>query len=188
VANPTSPHETTLADTPSPAARPSKTGRDMLISLVVLLVPLALIVGLFRLRGGEDVVIIDPSQAISQAESADLFPVAVPQGLSDDWRSVSAAFNRSGETGTLRVGYLTPDDGQVQLLQTNEDPAVALPREFGDEKVEPTGQVTVDGDTWRTYRARGDELALVFTDAERTLLIQGRAAIEEFTALAASLN
>jgi Protein of unknown function (DUF4245) len=159
----------------------------MTISLIVLFVPLLLVVGLFRLRGGEDPVVVDPSPEIGQAQSAGVFAVAVPEGLGAGWRPVRAAFTSIDGVATLRVGYLTPEDGTVQLLETNEDPQALLPREFGDD-VRPDGQVSVRGAEWRSYRIRGDQHALVLTSGERTIVVHGAASRDELVALASSLT
>jgi hypothetical protein len=176
-----------MQETVEAPKRPGRTGRDMALSLIVLLIPLALIVGIFRLRGGEDVVVADPAAAIGQARASHLFPVAAPEGLAPGWRSISANFAVGDGTGTLRVGYLTPDGGTVQLLETNEDPQAVLPREFGTDG-EPTGTVDVDGTVWRSYRVRGGEQALVLTTSDRTIVVQGRASAEELRDLARALT
>lgn len=159
----------------------------MTISLIVLLIPLLLVVAVFRLRGGEDPIVVDPSAEVGQAQSAGLFPVADPKRLGEGWRPVRAAFTSSDGVATLRVGYLTPEDGTVQLLETNEDPQALLPRELGDD-VRPDGQVTVAGGDWRSYRIRGNQRALVNTSGVRTIVVHGSASRDELVALASSLS
>lgn len=160
------------------------TPRDIMLSLAVLLVPIALVVGLTR--ACTDIAVVDPAGAFAQARTANLFPVVEPHGLGPQWRSVRATYDSADGTGTLRVGYLTPDDGNVQLLETNEDPQALLPREFGND-VQPTGQVDLAGSAWRSYRVRGQEQALVLTVGERTTLVQGQASATELQILAGSL-
>src|SRR5258705_12992171 len=120
-------------EAPATPSRAGRSGRDMAISMVVLLIPLALVVAIFRLRGGEDVQIVDPSSAIASAQSAKLFPVAAPTGLAAGWRPLSAQFARDGATGALRVGYLTPNDGQGQLIETNAASARLTSLEFAGQ-------------------------------------------------------
>jgi hypothetical protein len=184
------------APAPSPASGPaappvtvqhSRTARDMVLSLVVLLIPLALIVTVFRLRGGEDVVVVDPAPAIAQAKAANLFPVAAPQALGPEWKPLRAAFQTSDGRGTLRVGYLTPTGGTVQLIESNEDPASLLPRELGDQ-VRPQGEVAVNGRLWRSSSVRGDERALVNASNGATVIVVGRAGVDELSVLAGSLR
>jgi Protein of unknown function (DUF4245) len=173
-------------DAPPVTVRHSRTARDMTLSLIVLLIPLALIVAVFRLRGGEDVVVVDPAPAVAQARAAKLFPVAAPQGLSADWRPISATFQQSDGVGTLRVGYLTPSGAGVQLIESNQEAGPLLARELG-EQVRTQGQVIVNGKPWQASVARGEERALVDTSAERTLIVIGHADVGELTVLAQSL-
>ena len=159
----------------------------MILSIIVLLIPLSLIVAVFRLRGGEDIVVVDPAPAIAQAQSANLFPVVAPLGLSPEWKAVRAAFQTSGSQGTLRVGYVTPSGGTVQLVESNEGTASVLARELGND-VRPQGEVTINGRLWRSSNVRGDEGALVDTSNERTVIVVGHAPVQELTTLAASLR
>jgi hypothetical protein len=162
----------------------------MAISLVVLLIPLALLVALFRLRGGEDTVIVDPSSALNSAQSAGLFPVATPKGLPDGWRCLSAQFTRSGAnraTGELRVGYLTATNGQLQLIESNEDAATLSGREFANQ-ARLTGTTTVAGTQWQAYQVRGDERALVLTTPQRTIVVIGAADPAELGTLATAVS
>src|SRR5262245_42556363 len=116
--------------------------RDMALSLLVLLIPVALFVALFRFRGGEDVTMVDPAPAIAQARTAGAFPVLEPAGLASGWRPVNATFRRDGAVATLRLGYLTPTGGALQLIESDEPTEPLLGRELG-APVRPTGPVTI---------------------------------------------
>ena len=169
-------------------ARPARrTARDLVISLVVLLVPIAFIVAVFRLKGGEDPVVIDPSPAMAQAEAAGEFPVSRPGGLAESWRPVSAVFRREDAGAILRVGYLTPSGAGVQLIESNQPAGGLLPRELGDS-VRPTGPVDIAGRAWQSYQVRSGEHALVRTGPDRTVIVIGRGGSDELRALATSLG
>jgi hypothetical protein len=169
-------------------ARPARrTARDLVISLVVLLVPIAFIVAVYRLRGGEDPVVIDPSPALAQAEAAGAFPVSRPDGLAEGWRPVSAMYRREDSGAILRVGYLTPSGAGVQLIESNQPAEDLLRRELGDS-VRPTGTVDISGHQWQSYEVRGDERALVLTGQDRTVIVIGHGGPDELRALAASLG
>jgi hypothetical protein len=158
----------------------------MILSLVVLLLLIAFFVAAFRLRGGEDPVVIDPSPAIAQAEAAGQFPVTRPTGLVEGWRPVSAVFRREDTGAILRVGYLTPSGGGVQLIESDQPVETLLQRELGDQ-VRPVGTEDISGRPWQSYEVRGDERALVRTDTDRTLIVIGRAEMAELRALAAAV-
>ncbi len=175
---------------PQPIESPPRVNRrfrDMALSLIALLIPILLVVTLFRLRGGEDVVIVDPAPAISQARAANAFPVEAPTGLPEQWRPVSAAFQRPGGAAVLRLGYVTPSGGGVQLVESDEDAEVLLPRELGAE-IRPTGTEAIAGREWQSYQVRGGELALVLTGPDRTVILVGRADMPELRRLAESLG
>jgi hypothetical protein len=145
------------------------------------------VVAVFRVRGGEDVVVVDPAPAIAQAQAHGLFPVMRPQGLGSDWRSVSAVYQTSGDVGTLRIGFLTPAGGAVQLIESNEEAGSLLARELG-RQVRSQGDVAVNGVAWRSSVVRGDERALVESSPTRTVIVVGSAGLNELTTLAQSLR
>jgi len=164
----------------APPARAGHGTRDMAISLAVLLVPLAIVFAISRLLGGGDVVVVDPAPALSRAAAA--FPVVTPHGLPDAWRPVSATFDGHA----VRIGYVTPAGGAVQLIESNEAADPLLVRELGDN-TRPTGPVTAGGASWRSFDVRNDEHALVRTDSGRTVIVIGKAGPTELATLAGSL-
>lgn len=166
-----------------------QSGRNMALSLALLLVPILLVGALLRACGSSDPTAIDPTNAISSARTAQFFPVVVPQGLGDGWTTVSASFRRTqdGGAGTLRLGYLSPSGGQLLFIASNEPADALLARELGGQ-VRPQGEVVVAGQAWASSIVRGDERALVQTGPVRTLIVVGRAPLDELTTLAASLG
>jgi hypothetical protein len=191
VSEPSGVETTTPAEQPAAPASSGRdrTGKDMLMALVCLFLPILAIGGLLRACGGEEPTVIDSAAAIDDARTASLFPVIVPEGLDDGWRTVQAEFRRSGDraVGTLRLGYLTPSDGQVLLVESNEESATLLSRELGDQ-VRPDGEVVVDERAWTRSVVRGDERALVQLEDGRIIVIVGRAPAEELTTLADALR
>ena len=152
--------------------------------MLVLLVPVAAIVALAQLRGAQDVVVVDPAPVFDQARAA-AFPVDAPGPLAG-WTSVSAVFHRTDAGAILRVGYVTPRGGQLQLIESTEPVADLLRRELGNKGEAETA--TVEGRSWQSYAVRGDELALVFTASGRTLIVVGRADLDELKMLVSTLD
>jgi hypothetical protein len=162
----------------------------MVLSMLVLLVPIALIIGLFQVIGGDrEVTVVDPAPAIAEARDAGL-AVAVPHGLPSGWRPTSAVTRTAGGSVTLRIGYVSPSGGFVQLIESNADAAALLRDEVGGGQAprRPDGTERIRGESWQAYPGREDERALVLLQPERTIVVLGKAPSEELTALAGSLR
>jgi len=166
------------------AVRPSRRPRDMALSLVVLLVPVVLVVGLYRLLGGDTPPAVDAGPVVAQARAGAGFPVLVP---TVDWRVASATYREEGGGATLRIGYVTPSRGGAQLIESSMPADALLARELG-ERPQLTGTVPVAGQDWQRYSAREGETALVRTESNRTIIVIGRAPDAELVTLASSLG
>ncbi|MFG1952205.1 DUF4245 domain-containing protein [Micromonospora sp. NPDC048830] len=180
-------------ESPAPPAgrdkvRSERSPKDMAISMLVLLIPIALLLAFYRgLLGGDQPATVDPASALDQARAAQAFPVAQPAGLGSDWRTVSASY-RSAEGGSnLRIGYLTPEGGAAQVVQSDVPPERLLPAELTAE-AQPQGPTEVGGRSWQRYTARGNEQALVLLEPDRTVIVVGDARENELRQLAASLR
>jgi hypothetical protein len=160
----------------------------MVMSLLVLLIPIALLLGFYRLfLGGDEPIVVDARPAIEEAQSAKLFPVAVPTGLATDWRVSNATFRRAATGATLRIGYVDPAGDPVLMVQSSVPPETLVPAELGAGA--QAGSATVIGDrTWRRYAGRPGELALVLVEKDRSIIIVGAAGADQLQTLAASLS
>ncbi|MEV4655373.1 DUF4245 family protein [Micromonospora sp. NPDC049301] len=180
-------------DRPAPpprveAARSERSPKDMAISLLVLLIPIALLLAFYRgFLGGDEPTTVDPGPAIEQARSANTFPVSQPQGLSSGWRTVSARYQAVEGGANLRIGYLTPEGRGVQLLQSSVPAERLLPAELTDQG-QPQGPTELAGRTWQRYTARGNQQALILLEPTRTVLVVGDARDNELRQLAGSLR
>ncbi len=163
--------------------RQSRTARDMVLSLVVLLIPIVVIIVLVGAPGGNDPVVTDPGPVIAEAQSARAFPVAVPTGLSSDWKSVSSAY----DANTLRIGYVTPAGAGVQLIESSVPKDQLLIQELGDD-TKPDGVVPAGSGSWNAYQVRNGQRALVLPQSGRTIIVIGDADPSELAQLAASVS
>ncbi|SCL35905.1 Protein of unknown function [Micromonospora pallida] len=160
----------------------------MAISLLVLLVPIALLLAFYRgFLGGEQPTTVDPAPAIEQARAANAFPVGEPTGLGSDWRTTTARFQQTEQGASLRLGYLTPEGRGVQLVQSNVPVERLLPQEL-TERSQPQGALDLDGQSWQRYTARGNERALVLLEPARTVIVVGEASESELRELADSVR
>jgi len=160
--------------------------RDLVLSLAVLLVPILLVVLGFQYLGSDDkATVVNPDAAFSQAREAGLDTVR-PGGLPAGWQSVSAVAQEEAGVVTLRVGYITGSGGFLQLVESNRDAEPLLRRELGDGR--PGGSVRIHGVSWQAYPGRDGERALVWLQPRRTVLVLGRAPMDELRAMAGSLR
>jgi hypothetical protein len=162
--------------------------KDIAMSLLVLLVPIALLLGFYRVfLNGDAPVVVDPGPVVAQARSADAFPVSAPTRLADGWHTTSASFRQVDGGRTLRIGYVTPGGGGVQLVQSDVPVEKLLPTELTDA-AQSQGRAEIGGRGWQRYTARRGEQALVLLEPTRTVLIVGGASEAELTTLAAALR
>lgn len=170
------------------APRTGRTPKDMVLSLVVLLVPLALLAAyLGFVREGDGATVQDPAPVIAQARAAGRFPVQAPTGLPEGWRSVSAVFNRADGGATLRIGYLTPQGDGVQFVMSDIPAEDLFATELG-ERPRQQGSTTVASRDWQRYAGRAGETALVLLEPGRSVIVLGRAPVEDLRTLAAAIR
>lgn len=169
---------------------PSRRPRDMVISLLVLLVPVLVLVGGYQILAERDrpVPVTQEAQEaqIAAAQRAGL-DVLTPAGLGEGWAPVSAVFRRLDGGATLRLGYVTPEGASVQVVQSSVAAGQLLPQELVAQPA-PEGTVTVGAATWQRYPGRDGERALVRQQPGHTVLVVGAAAEPELRALAGALR
>ena len=168
--------------------RGGRSTRDMALSLAVLLVPIALLLVLYRvLFDGDKPVSVDAAATIQEARSAAVFPVVEPQGLGDDWHTVSATFKRTADGATLRLGYVDPERDPIQLVESSVPTDKLLPAELGANP-QPVSTFSDGARTWQRYDARKGENALLLLEKGRTIIVVGEAESEALEAFAGSLR
>jgi hypothetical protein len=175
---------------PSPrlARGEGRSPRDMILSLAVLIVPIAFLLIIYKtLLSGDAPVTVDPSPAIQEAQQAKVFPVAVPTGLGDHWDVSSAKYGKEPGGATLRIGYVDPDKDPVQLVESSVPPATLLPAEL-TTKAKPVSNFRAANGVWRLFDGRPGEQALVLADANRTIIVVGKTGVQNLEQLASSLR
>jgi hypothetical protein len=170
------------------AAKSERSPKDMAISLLVLLIPIALLLAFYRgFLGGDQARTVDAAPAIEQARAANVFPVSQPEGLGSGWRTVSASYQPAEGGANLRIGYLTPEGRGVQLVQSNVPAERLLPTELTDQG-QPQGPTDLGGRTWQRYNTSSRQQALVLLEPTRTVIVVGDARDNELRQLASSLR
>jgi hypothetical protein len=168
--------------------RSERSNRDMALSLVVLLVPIALVLGFYRLvLDGDEPIRVDPAPAIAEARSAAAFAVLAPVDLATEWRVSTATFRRTADGATLRIGYVDPDDDPVQLIESSVPVERLIPAELGAAPA-TAGTVQIGARSWQRFEARPGEAALVLLEKGRTVIVVGATETSRLQVLAATLS
>lgn len=158
------------------------------MSLGILLVPIALLLLFYRLvLDGDKPVGVDAEPTIQQARAAAVFEVVTPQGLGDDWHTVSATFKRDAAGATLRIGYVDPEKDPIQLIESSIPTATLLPTELGADP-EAVGTFRDGARTWQRYDARPGENALLLLEKGRTIIVVGTTESKSLESFASALG
>jgi hypothetical protein len=163
------------------AKRPT-TGRDMLLSLLVILVPLAIIVAIFS-QGPRDAAVetVDWEPVAATASRQAPYRVLAPAELPAGWRATRVSWTRIGEpdpTGNdsvrnrWQLGVLTDSDLYIELDQGDKQA-----KEMVDDlsrRGEPDGTSTVDGQAWKRLVTDDDRTrSMVLATPRVTTIVTG---------------
>jgi hypothetical protein len=172
---------------PAPAReRSGRSPKDMAMSLLVLLIPIAIVVSCQKfLFDGDKPIAVDPRPAVADARAAAAFPVAEP-ATPAGWTVTSASFRRPAGGATLRLGYVDPDGKPVLLVQSSVPPAQLISAELGDT-AKSAGTVPVGATAWERYASTRGEPALVLRADKRTVIVVGDTGEDAVRTLAAAL-
>ena len=174
----------TASDNPVATVRGGRRPRDMVRAMVVLMVPVILIVALYRFLGHETPPTVDTSDVYETARAAHDFDVLIPTGLSAKWLVNSASY----QDKTLRMGFVSPAGGQLRLVETGPPGPTFFSDELG-AGAHVDGTVDVNGVAWQRYvGGRPDDTALVLADPKRTILVVGKSSPTDLHTLASSLK
>lgn len=157
----------------------------MVISMAVLLVPVFLLLGAYKIFfSGDAPIAVDARDTWATARHSAPYPVLQPDAPPSGWTVISASYTG----GTLRIGYVTPNGSGVQLVESDRTGDVLIPAELGDD-ARAGSLVAIGGRTWRAYPVvHGGGRALVLVDQGRTVLITGTATESDERTLAARLR
>ena len=203
----TEPQQGDVSDTPGPSAMagpsdPSEvrpTGRrnarlgqtvwDMVRSLALVILAVAVVLLLTWRPQPEAVKVVDPTPVLIEARIEAPYPVLYPGDLDSAWRPTSARWEvtpASAPDPAWHVGFVTPDDAYAQIGQSaSESAAFVIEQTDG-------GEVISVGGEWQRYESRGPEgeqtRSLVRIVGGVTVVISGTASWDELTLLADRLS
>ena len=179
-------------------SRKATTTGDLVRSIAVIMIPLAVITVLFtKLPKDHPVQVVDPQPVLAKARTESPYPILAPANLPNDWRATRVTWVRTGEPylneapsvrNLWRVGYLTPDEDYIAVAQGDLEPDEFISVETREGAVD--GESTVNGDIWeRRVSADGRTRSLVQRTDTVTTVVAGDtsyAALEAFAATLAS--
>lgn len=177
------------------------TVRDMLISLGVIAVPIAVALVIEPSKSGDPVHVIDAASfqtTVSAARQAESFPLLTPSGLPATWRLTSAYYEPAGTSAAdWHVGYLTPSGGYASLEQTTEPLASFLTDQHSDASPNTAVQIAdATPNVWQRYTGTtptGLRTVLFHSDPtaggmSTTVIVAGSAPLTELEQFASALR
>lgn len=186
-------------DTARPRPRNSRlrtTVRDMMLSLAVIAVPIALVLALKPAKAGNPVHPVDATTyqaTLGAARAAEPFPVLAPTGLPASWKLTSAYYNPAGSgPAEWHLGYLTPSGGYASLEQTSEAFAGYLSDQHSNASQQSAVQIAgATPSEWQRYTGTapaGLSTLLYTQNAKSTVIVAGSAPLADLEQLAAALR
>jgi len=171
------------------------TAGDLLRSLALILVPIAVITVLFtRLPDDHPVKVVDWQPVLSTARQQAPYRVLAPANLPEGWRATAVNWVKVGDPylgkpsvrNLWQLGMLSPDDVYLSVVQGDLQPD-DLVREQTRMGV-PDGTSTVGDATWQRRVSPDDRTrSLVRTDSTATTIVVGDTSYTGLEAFAATL-
>ncbi|MCW2779429.1 MAG: secreted protein [Frankiales bacterium] len=148
--------------------RGSENVRDMLLSMGICT---AIVIPIWYLAqppasDSKTIRVVDPTSDIT-AFSAAAPGVPVPRVVPKGWRATSSTLTGA----TLRIGWVTPDDGYVEYAAQGGAPGAFVADQTG--RAQPVSPLTVAGRAFRVYSASRAHTSLVLQQAAGTVVVGG---------------
>lgn len=169
--------------------RGARSPRDMALSMAVLLVPIFVLLVVYRVFfAGDAPIAVDAGETYATAQHGAHFTVQVPRDLPPGWTPIAAKFETVTDGSVLRVSYVPPARTGLQLVESDRPVNSLLPDELGSD-AQPGNLIDIGGLQWRTYPvAKGGGRALVLAADGYTTMISGTASDADMRTFAASLH
>lgn len=172
------------------------TVRDMVLSLAVIAVPIAVVLAIEPSKSGNPVHPVDASAyqtTLSAARAAEPFQVLAPTSLPSSWKLTSAYYNPAGSgPAEWHLGYLTPSGAYASLEQTGESFAGYLSDQHSNASQGSAVQIAgATPNTWQRYTGTapaGLPTLLYAQNGKSTVIVAGSAPLSDLETLAAALH
>jgi Protein of unknown function (DUF4245) len=180
-------------------ARPARqsTVGDMIRSLALLVIPLAVIAVIFtNLPDDHPVKEVDWKPVLATARKEAPYQVLAPTNLPDGWRATRVAWVPQGKPylngeasprNLWQLGFLTPDDAFIDLNQGDVQPQDMVDQQSRGGT--PDGSSVVAGRTWqRLVSPDGRTRSLVLASPDVTTVVTADLPYEALEAYASALS
>lgn len=169
----------------------------MIISMVVLLVPLALITWLFTNNPKAEVVPVDVAPVLARAEKESPYPILRATNLPAEWVPTRVAWAADGDVwitetpavgNSWQLGYLDPNGIYVAVQQRDRavETFIADVTQEGRRQPEVT---ELAGRTWEHWVSGDDRTrSLVWRDGDMVAVVAGNSGFDQLDAFAGSLS
>jgi hypothetical protein len=159
----------------------------MVYSMLALLVPIALMLMLYRFLGGESPTVINAAPAFADARTRAAYQVLKPTPVPGGWWASTAQSGKDGGYMVLRVGYAGPEGAFLQLTESDAPTADVVSQAAG-ANASAAEKVEVGGKPWQWYTGAKNSRALVLSEPGRTIVLAGRAPEATLTGFATALR
>lgn len=168
--------------------RGNKTVKDLLLSLAVLAVVVAVIY-LFVPHDSKaspaKSLKVDYTASLEQARRWAPYPVAAPEGLGKDWTPTGDTFDATDpHKVTWHLGFVSTDKEYVGVEQSNAAAAAFIAEVTLDGKRQGTGTVSAGGVQWEQWKSKR-YTALVHQEQDHTTVVLGTGPLSQVTSVAA---
>lgn len=181
----------------APMARNSNArGRDMLISLAVIMIPVLLIGWWFTMEDDSRPATVDVAGTLVRAQGESPYPILTADDLGENWSPVRVAWAKEGDpwitgepasSNMWQAGYLSPNDTYFGIQQRDGGAAEFI-RATTREGKALDGVVEIAGREWSRYESPdGRTRSLVNTDGDTTSIVTADTEFDKLEAFAASL-
>jgi hypothetical protein len=167
--------------------RGNKTVKDLLLSLAVLAVVVAVIY-LFIPHDSKaspaKSLKVDYTASLEQARRYAPYPVAAPEGLGKDWTPTSDTFDATDPHKVAwHLGFVSTDKEYVGVEQSNAAPAAFISEVTLGGKRLGTGTVSAGGVQWEQWKSKR-YTALVRQEQGYTTVVLGTGPLAQITSVA----
>lgn len=167
----------------------------MTISMLVLIVPIALIAWFFTMDAEPELEAVDVAPMLAQAREESPYPVLAVD-LPEDWVPVRVAWAADGQRwitnepaigNSWQLGYMAPNDVYVGLQQRDRGVGSFLTDITRDGHTEG-GEFELAGRTWEQWTSEDERTrSLVWRDGDMVAVVTGDTGFEQLEAFVGAL-